>query len=86
MSTFREQNEKAVSEIKEEAVRIEETKQSARFSFASLSVVGVIFNTYILAQDDECFYLIDQHAAHERVFFEEFRARLENGEDMTQQM
>lgn len=86
LSTFREQNEKAVSEIKEEAVRIEETKQSARFSFASLSVVGVIFNTYILAQDDECFYLIDQHAAHERVFFEEFRARLEKGEDMTQQI
>ena len=86
LSTFRKENERAVTEIEQEAKRIEETKSSQRFSFASLSVVGVIFNTYILAQDEDTFYLIDQHAAHERVFFEEFRARMEKGADMTQQI
>jgi DNA mismatch repair protein MutL len=41
-------------------------------------------SSYILAQSAEEFYLIDQHAAHERVIYEEVRARLE-GKDPTAQ-
>lgn len=40
------------------------------FDFDMLRPTGAIFNTYITAVDDKCFYLIDQHAAHERVFYE----------------
>lgn len=40
------------------------------FDFDSLSVGGAIFGTYITATDDKNFYLIDQHAAHERIFYE----------------
>ncbi len=40
------------------------------FDFADLEITGVIFDTYITAVDRENFYLIDQHAAHERVFYE----------------
>ncbi|WP_312649235.1 DNA mismatch repair endonuclease MutL [Aminipila sp.] len=39
--------------------------------FKKLSITGNIFNTYITATDDNCFYLIDQHAAHERIFYEQ---------------
>lgn len=39
---------------------------------AGLNVLGVLFNTYIAASDYRTFYLIDQHAAHERVFYEKF--------------
>ncbi len=35
-----------------------------------LKVIGQIFNTYILAQSVSDFYMIDQHAAHERIMFE----------------
>ena len=38
--------------------------------FAELKITGVIFDTYITAEDRGNFYLIDQHAAHERVFYE----------------
>ena len=40
------------------------------FDFDDLRTIGTIFNTYILAADEDSFYLIDQHAAHERVFYE----------------
>lgn len=33
-------------------------------------IIGQLFSTYILCQDDDTFYLIDQHAAHERIIFE----------------
>lgn len=40
------------------------------FDFAELKITGVVFDTYITAVDRGNFYLIDQHAAHERVFYE----------------
>ena len=33
-------------------------------------MTGAIFGTYITAVDGKSFYLIDQHAAHERIFYE----------------
>lgn len=35
--------------------------------------IGNIFNTYIIIQIEEKMYVIDQHAAHERLLFEEFK-------------
>ncbi len=41
------------------------------FDYHDLRVTGVIFDTYITAEDGEHFYLIDQHAAQERIFYEQ---------------
>src|SRR5690606_26297762 len=38
--------------------------------FPELEVVGQIHGTYIVAQSDDGFYLIDQHAAQERIKYE----------------
>jgi len=35
-----------------------------------IRVIGQLFGTYILGQKDDDFYIIDQHAAHERIMFE----------------
>lgn len=35
-------------------------------------IIGQLFDTYIIAEGDGEFYLIDQHAAHERVLFENY--------------
>jgi DNA mismatch repair protein MutL len=45
-----------------------------KVSLPMLRVVGQIGNTYIVAEGPEGMYLIDQHAAHERVLFEEICA------------
>jgi DNA mismatch repair protein MutL len=53
-----------------------------KVSLPMLRVVGQIGNTYIVAEGPEGMYLIDQHAAHERVLFEEIcAARQRRGMD-----
>ncbi|MCQ4635876.1 DNA mismatch repair endonuclease MutL [Anaerovorax odorimutans] len=56
----------------------------APFDFDELTVTGSIFGTYITAIDETCFYLIDQHAAHERIFFEKLMDQYRNSEKHSQ--
>ncbi len=53
--------------------RDEIEKKEAGFSLKYYKVVGVIFDTYIVLQKGESMYLMDQHAAHERVLFERYK-------------
>lgn len=46
--------------------------------------IGQVDNTYIIAQDAEGLYIVDQHAAHERILFDRFSARA--GEIPVQQL
>ena len=56
------------------------------FDFDDLTLIGAVFNTYILAQDEGCFYMIDQHAAHERIFYEKLMDQYNASEKFSQQM
>lgn len=47
---------------------------------STLNTIGLAFNTYILAQDASNFYLIDQHAAHERVMYEYLMSKYDTGD------
>jgi DNA mismatch repair protein MutL len=41
----------------------------------SITVIGELFDNYVLAQAGENFVMLDKHAAHERILFERFRRR-----------
>lgn len=47
-------------------------------------IIGQVFDTYIVCQKGEEMYLIDQHAAHERLRFEELKEQYLKGERLSQ--
>lgn len=78
------------SPVKQEAPKApvaQVTKEPAvKMDFTKLKVTGTLFNTYISATDGQFFYLIDQHAAHERVFYEQLLAQYEKEEKPAQML
>lgn len=51
-------------------------KEPKKEPFPALEVVGQIHGTYIVAQMEDGFYLIDQHAAQERIKYEFYREKV----------
>ncbi|MCQ2545173.1 MAG: DNA mismatch repair endonuclease MutL [Clostridia bacterium] len=56
------------------------------FEFDELTIIGAVFNTYIAAQDEDNFYLIDQHAAHERIFYEKLLKQYDSADKAVQEL
>lgn len=48
-------------------------------------IIGEAFNSYVIVELGDIMYLIDKHAAHERIIFEDLKAKL-NMEERTSQM
>ncbi|MEJ2559855.1 MAG: DNA mismatch repair protein MutL, partial [Anaerolineae bacterium] len=51
-----------------------------------LRVVGQVAQTYIVTEGPDGLYLVDQHAAHERVLYEQMQANLTSAQVPTQQL
>ena len=65
-----------------EPLRVEK-KAAANGQFKMLGVLGKL---YILMENKDGLVLVDQHAAHERILFEELRRRLEANEAVSQKL
>lgn len=50
------------------------------------TVLGTLFATYIVVECRDTVYLIDQHAAHERIMYETLRRRFLDGKGAVQEM
>ena len=46
---------------------------------AAADFVGIVFSTYIILQNEDVCFIVDQHAAHERVLYEEFMVKKKPG-------
>ena len=80
MESLKEQEKEAVlvdnkvlvdmetGEVKEEAATVTSTGQSP------MVPIGQVDDTYIIAQDADSLYIVDQHAAHERILYDRFAA------------
>ena len=58
----------------EEKVAIVETVSSQDDRFAGAKIIGELFKTYILLEAESALYLIDKHAAHERLIYNRLKA------------
>ena len=57
---------------------------SRPFDFDELTLKGYVFDTYIIMQSKDSLYIFDQHAAHERVFYERFMQGHKNSSHLPQ--
>ncbi|NCC16228.1 MAG: DNA mismatch repair endonuclease MutL [Clostridia bacterium] len=70
--------------------RMEEQKEAeapkAEPFFKQYKIIGQIFQTYWMIEQGDCIYLIDQHAAHERILFEELMSRFQEEQAISQKL
>jgi DNA mismatch repair protein MutL len=59
-------------------------ERAVEAKFPSLNVIGQFNDTYILAQYAEDLYIIDQHAAHEKILFEKYMKAVKNRQIIAQ--
>ena len=81
-----------VIDTKPERVSIEKTdktetkkeKNPAILPLPKYKIIGEAFYAYVMVEIDECVMMIDKHAAHERIIFEEMKRNRKNASAMAQ--
>lgn len=76
-----EPNKENTTDIEKSSLKTEEAVPSVEkervAKFPPLKIIGQFNKTYILGEYDEVLYMIDQHAAHEKIMFEKYLKDIE---------
>lgn len=64
----------------------ETTLEETVFADEYFEIVGQIFNSYIIAEKGDEMLLVDQHAAHERLKYEELKAEIKSKQPTSQML
>lgn len=85
IDSFQEEDERDTETAMDDDINILEIeKENHPFEFSELQFKTIIFDTYILCSDKDAFYMIDQHAAHERINYEKFVSAYNSSEKKSQ--
>ena len=79
LGDFFEENKKLLHEQEERAKQNKIDVQSCIYR-------GKLFNTYLMFEYNEEVYIVDQHAAHERIIFDKLKEKMKNREIVKQPM
>jgi DNA mismatch repair ATPase MutL len=79
LGDFFEENKKLLHEQEERAKQNKIDVQSCIYR-------GKLFNTYLMFEYNEDVYIVDQHAAHERIIFDRLKEKMKNREIVKQPM
>ena len=72
-------NKKLIENDIQEEFKLDSTSElNSKFSLIDYNVIGTIFDTYIIMQKSSSMFLLDQHAAHERILFEKYISKFKN--------
>ncbi len=86
---YNAENEKTptpVDEI-EEPHNIAEQKATAQSKIVpDYKIIGELYNSYVIVELGETSYIIDKHAAHERIIFEDLKSRIDMTEPTSQML
>jgi len=63
-----------------------ENREKEPLIFSDYKIVGQVFNTYWIVEQGKSMYVIDQHAGHERILFEQVINRFKNEKISSQKL
>ena len=78
-------SEEILKPQKVQVIKEEEPRYTKTFDLLHFRVMDVLFNTYILCEFENSLYFVDQHAAHERILYEQYMDKF-NKESIAVQM
>lgn len=79
-----EQAVQPVTAVNETAQSVSQTNESGHS--LDYRIIGEAFNAYVIVERGDVMLLIDKHAAHERIIFEQLRAGLDNAQTASQML
>ena len=76
-----------IPQIEEPKAKEDKPKEEHKKSFFNdYKIIGQIFSTYWIIEQGNSIYMIDQHAAHERILFEEIYSKFKDNSSVSQRL
>lgn len=72
--------------VKDDAVKVDDFTEKNEQKVEDYKIIGQIFSTFVIIEKDDKMYLLDQHAAHERLIFDKLKKEFENKEIISQKL